>query len=90
MYIQIHSGTILLLQDDSAPHIIVLFTSPIAALWNVIVQTAGGIDAGIISGSSLLYPVLSYTLFIVFVIAMPILFNNFLVSLCNNATLYIL
>ena len=46
----------------------------------VLVQTAGELDfETIFNHSPLLYPVLSYILFVLFIIAMPILFNNFLV-----------
>ena len=56
------------------------FSTPVRSLWKVVLQTAGDIDAGTIFGDSdILYPVVGYALFIIFIIAMPILFNNFLV-----------
>ena len=52
---------------------------PYNAIWDVIVQTAG-VDDTKISSPPLLLPFLSYFLFVVFIIAMPLLFNNFLVN----------
>ena len=64
------------------------FVTPIRSIWKVFLQTAGDIDAGtIFSDPNILYPVVGYSLFILFIIAMPILFNNFLVC-CNNITLF--
>ena len=56
-----------------------MFTGSFVALWNVVVQTAGVSD-GMVNGPQLILPTLGVILFIVFIIAMPILFSNFLVS----------
>ena len=56
------------------------FATAYIAPVKVLVQTAGELDfETIFNHSPLLYPVLSYILFVLFIIAMPILFNNFLV-----------
>lgn len=56
------------------------FSTPVRSLWKVFLQTSGDIDAGtIFDDPGILYPVVGYALFIIFIIAMPILFNNFLV-----------
>ena len=55
------------------------FITPFHSLWSQIMQTADGPDAEFFD-ENLAHPVLTYTLFIVFIIAMPVLFNNFLVS----------
>ena len=61
------------------------FASPIRSLWKVILQTSGDIDGGsIFKEPNSYYPVVGYALFIIFIIAMPILFNNFLVCAFNN------
>lgn len=60
-----------------------VFASPAAAIWNVFVQTSGDINT--LNDSELLYSESTYFLFAVFLIAMPILFNNFLVSWLYNA-----
>ena len=67
-----------ILQDDSAaPQV---FLRPQIALWRVVVDTAD-VDDEVIRETPLLFPFLSFALFVIFVIAMPLLFNNFLVSL---------
>lgn len=69
------------LQGEDAPGFLVIFASPIIAVWSVILQTVDGLEARtIFDESQLMYPVLSYALFIIFIIAMPLLFNNFLVN----------
>lgn len=56
------------------------FVTPARSLWKVVLQTSGDIDAGtIFSKPNIVYPAVGYALFIIFIIAMPILFNNFLV-----------
>ena len=49
---------------------------------SVIVQTTGELDySSLFLEGSLLYSAMAYILFIVFIVLMPILFNNLLVSL---------
>lgn len=69
-------ATNIILQGDGA---LEAFATPAISLWKVVLQTSGDIDAGTLFGETLLYPVVGYALFIIFIIAMPILFNNFLV-----------
>ena len=58
------------------------FATPIVAIWNIIVQTTGELDTmTVFRNVPLLYPILTYILLVLFIIAMPLLFNNFLVSL---------
>ena len=64
-----------------------VFTTPFTTLYHVVFQTAGEIDAnGILYNSTLHYRISTYALFLIFVIAVPILFNNFLVK--KNACMY--
>lgn len=62
-----------------------LFPTPFHAMWSVILQTADGPDA-VFFAQSLSHRIMTYTLFITFIVAVPILFNNFLVShsLCRD------
>lgn len=56
-----------------------LFPTPLHSIWQIILQTADGPDSEFFS-NPLSYQIMTYTLFIVFIIAVPVLFNNFLVS----------
>lgn len=58
----------------------ILFPTPFHAMWNVILQTAGGPDANELFAPTLSHRIMTYVLFITFIVAMPILFNNFLVG----------
>ena len=74
----------LTLQGEDPPGFLATFGSPIIALWSVILLSVDDLEARTtLDESQLLYPFLSYTLFIIFIIAMPLLFNNFLVKLIN-------
>ena len=64
------------MQDDGS--VTEVFLRPQIALWRVVVDTAG-VDDERITSHPLLFPFLSFVLFIMFIIAMPLLFNNFLV-----------
>lgn len=56
--------------------------NPLRSLLKVFLQTTGEVDGTVILvDSSFVYPVITFALFIIFIIAVPILFNNFLVSL---------
>lgn len=78
-----YSSFLTLLQEGniiSGP--ILTFATPIVAIWKIVVQTTGELDTvSVFVDSPLLYPILTYSLFVLFIIAMPLLFNNFLVSL---------
>ncbi len=71
---------LLQLQGSRAPPLLLLFTSPFSAVWNMIVQTAGYIDSAAFNAPYLFYPELSSILYVAFLFTMPILFNSFLVS----------
>ena len=58
---------------------LVHFPTPFHAMWSVTLQTADGPDAEFFS-QQLSHQIMTYALFIIFIIAGPILFNNFLVS----------
>lgn len=69
------------LQEGGSSSPLAVFASPFTALYRVVFQTSGEIEAdNILYNSPLHYQVSSYALFLVFVVAVPILFNNFLVS----------
>ena len=69
-------------EENNSSTVITSFATAYIAPVKVLVQTAGELDfETIFNHSPLLYPVLSYILFVLFIIAMPVLFNNFLVSL---------
>lgn len=69
------------IQDGDTPTIMWTFATPVVAIWNVIVQTTGELDTmTVFRNMPLLYPTLTYILLVLFIIAMPLLFNNFLVS----------
>ena len=55
------------------------FANPARALWNIILQTTGELDNTVQADTNFVYPELTFTLLILFIIAMPVLFNNFLV-----------
>ena len=60
---------------------LVSFISPAHAIAKTMVQIVGGIDfENIFNGGDLLYNPVTYILFIIFLIAMPVLFINLLVS----------
>ena len=69
---------------------LLFYASPFNALWDVILQTASGPDPSLDADhteffdATLSHRIITYTLFITFIVAMPILFNNFLVSDCNQ------
>lgn len=68
--------------DKNTSTIVLTFANPVIAIWSVILQTFGDVDAGpLFDDSDDGYKVLSYSLFTTFIIAMPVLFNNFLVRL---------
>lgn len=57
------------------------FMNPINSLLKVFLQTVGETDAtGILIDSQLIHPAAAFILVIIFIIAVPVLFNNFLVS----------
>ena len=67
--------------NEPLPPLLLVFTSPINAVWNIVVQTAGYIDSeGIFNEPYLFYPELSAILYVIFIFSIPILFNDFLVS----------
>ena len=58
------------------------FANPWNSLLKVFLQTTGEVDGNtILTESTLVYPFTSFFLFIIFIIAVPVLFNNFLVSI---------
>ena len=57
-----------------------LFPTPFHAIWNVILQTAGGPDSRFFD-FMLAHRIMTYALYISFIVAVAILFNNFLVSI---------
>ena len=60
---------------------LVSFTSPAHAVVKTMVQTVGEIDfENIFNEGDLLYNPMTYILFVIFVIIMPVLFINLLVS----------
>lgn len=70
----------LVLQRREAPSLFAVFASPFTTLYKVLFVSAGEIQADDFINSSFHYVIASYALFIVFVVAMPVLFNNFLVN----------
>ena len=81
-YSSIKKKIILLSQGvDSESTLIFLFETPFHATWSVILQTAGGPDADNLFAPTLAHRIMTYVLFITFLVAMPVLFNNFLVGL---------
>ena len=60
------------------------FANPLHSIWSVISNTFGGADGALFDNNSEEgYEWLSYSLFTLFLIAMPVLFNNFLVYIAN-------
>ena len=59
------------------------FLTPFHSMWSLIIQTADGPDAEFFN-ENLAHRVVTYALFIVFIVAVPVLFNNFLVSTQYN------
>lgn len=71
------SNKYLLIQGESS---LLDYAAVLTAIRRVSLQTVGEFEAGgILTDTSLLYPFLSLLLFVIFIIAMPVLFNNFLV-----------
>ena len=69
------------LQDENGSGIIEAFSTPAHSIAKVIVQATGDLDYGtLFLEGGLLYSPMAYILFIVFIVLMPILFNNLLVS----------
>ena len=68
-------------QDEGGPGLLEAFTTPAHSIAKAIMQTAGELDFEIIfNDADLLYFPMAYILFITFVVLMPILFSNLLVS----------
>lgn len=68
-------------QDENESGIIEAFSTPAHSIAKVIVQATGELDYGtLFLEGGLLYSPMAYILFIVFIVLMPILFNNLLVS----------
>lgn len=68
-----------IVQDASSSESVpFFFRNVLHAMWEVILQTAG--SASGLFGTSRYEYVIAYALAITFIIAMPVLFNNFLVS----------
>ncbi len=67
------------LQTGDSRTIRTLYPTPFHAMWSVVLQTADGPNADFFM-ASLSHRILTYALFITFIVAVPILFNNFLVS----------
>ena len=69
------------MQGDSMLGELTAFVSPPRALVNAIIQTTGELDFGdIFNSGNLLYSPAAYLLFLTFVVILPIIFNNLLVS----------
>ena len=56
------------------------FPNSLHAIWDVLLQSAGGPDSQFFS-ASLSHKIMTYVLFITFIVAVPVLFSNFLVSI---------
>ena len=56
------------------------FPTPFHAMWDVLLQAADGPDSQFFT-ATLSHRVMTYILFITFIVAVPVLFSNFLVSL---------
>ena len=54
------------------------FPTSLHAIWDVLLQSAGGPDSQFFS-ASLSHKIMTYLLFITFIVAVPVLFSNFLV-----------
>ncbi len=76
------SLTILLILKGVSGEPVMLYPTPFHAMWSVILQTANGPDAQFFS-ASLPHRIMTYVLFITFIVAVPILFSYFLVSCCG-------
>lgn len=68
------------MQRANSESVQTIFPTPFHAMWDVILQTAGGPDANQLFAPTLSHRIMTYVLFITFIVAMPILFNNFLVG----------
>ena len=67
-------------EEDSEPKLKVVFPTYFHAMWDIILQTSAGPNADKWFPLTLSHRLMTYTLFITFIVAMPILFNNFLVG----------
>ena len=86
----VFSYNFLILKDADGPGILEAFSTPAHSIAKVFVQTAGELDFGaIFNDGDLLYSPMAYILFISFVVLMPILFSNLLVSYIGCMWLYI-
>ena len=76
IYIHVHSH----LKKHFQVGLLMAFSTPTESFAKTIMQTAGELDYGtIFEEDALLYTPMAYILFILFVILMPVLFNNLLV-----------
>ena len=55
------------------------YPTPFHAMWDVILQGADGPDSQFFT-ATLSHRIMTYALFITFIVAVPVLFTNFLVS----------
>ena len=67
-------------QERESSNALAVFATPFTTLYNIVFQTAGEVNGNNIIHSSLHYEAATYVLLFIFVIAVPILFNNFLAS----------
>ena len=68
-------------QDEAGRGTLEAFSTPAHSMAKVVMQTAGDLDYEIIfNEADLLYSPMAYLLFFFFVVLMPILFSNLLVS----------
>ena len=80
MYFINFSCSYYVIQVGSSSSALSPFATPLTSILKVFLQTAGELDSQVILfDTPLLHPITSYALIIVFIIAVPILFNNFLV-----------
>lgn len=68
------------MQGGEAQSILPAFTTPFTTLYRVIFLSAGEIGSENFTSTTFLYEEASIVLFLLFIIAIPVLFNNFLVS----------
>lgn len=70
------------MQDEDGPGMLEAFSTPAHSIAKTIMQTTGELDFEILfNDADLLYSPMAYILFITFVVLVPILFSNLLVSL---------
>ena len=70
----------ILLTQGEADVVELLFPTPFHAMFNVILEIAGGPDSEFFD-LMLTHRIMTYVLYITFIVAVAILFNNFLVSI---------